>query len=174
MKKVTLKALLKSARISARKALQSELVSVLETRAADQEQSSKKLRKEIEKGAKKLAQKVSNRFEYNRETLLAMNTEIEVTAINGPEKEDSNGSKQSASQKLKTGTAVSRGLKIGKTDNAKVNPLESTSNKGTIPGRRPLQERPVKAKISTTTPVVRSPKAKTEETATSVVPVPEQ
>ncbi|MFD2160878.1 hypothetical protein ACFSJU_00595 [Paradesertivirga mongoliensis] len=174
MKKITLKALLKSARTSVRKSLQSELASVLETRVADQEQSSKKLRKEIEKGAKKLAKKVSNKLEYNRQTLLAMNTEIEVTAINGPAKEDSNGSKQPASQKVKTGIAVSRGSKVGKTDNAKVNHLESTSNKGTIPGPPPLQKRPVKAKISTTTPVVRSPKAKTEETATSVVPVPEQ
>lgn len=173
MKKVTVKALLKSARTSTRKTLQSEIVAMLETRISEQEQTSKKLKKEIEKGAKKLAKKVSSKLKYNRETLLAMNTEVEVTAINGPAKEDANSSKRLASQKLKTGGEVSEDLKRGKTDRAKVPPVESTSNNGIMPSRRPVQKRPVKAKISTTTPVVRSPKAKTEETATAVLPVTE-
>ena len=89
MKKVTLKALLKSARIAARKDLELALVNAIQSTVTQHNQEAEKLKKEVKKGAKKLARKLSEKFRYSKEQLLALNESIEVTPISGPAKKES-------------------------------------------------------------------------------------
>jgi hypothetical protein len=90
MKKITVKALLKSARTSARKSLYFDILGLLEAKLGEHNQSSKKLKKEIVKASKKLAKRLTRNFAYDKEALIAMHNEIEVTAISGPVKTSGN------------------------------------------------------------------------------------
>lgn len=84
MKKITLKALSKSARKTGGKSVAVNIATVLQASIAEQHQNPDKFKKKIEKESTKLAKKISKKFKFSREQLLEMNHEIEVNGIAAP------------------------------------------------------------------------------------------
>ncbi|HEY0055461.1 MAG TPA: hypothetical protein VGB63_08905 [Pedobacter sp.] len=166
MKKNTIKALFKSARTSARKSLYLDIWGLLESKLGEHNQGSKKLKKEIKKASKKLAKRLTRNFEYDKEALIAMQNEIEVTAISGPVKT------------ADTKTRKSKAVDAEKTDlinNSYLLSDDAADNRNGVSSETEQdsqQKRPVKATGSIATST-ESPRPKNDEVINSVSPTSE-